>query len=390
VVSAVIMTFSDHRSGERETRGPPRQGCDVLLVTTHLGPGGTREMLDLIAEELLAQGLVVRVAALYRGRDGAVRDVPCDVLLEREIMSASGYVIAFIRLIKRTCVIRPAAILSFMPAANIMGALSGAICGVHRRLATHHQPAWTQHSALRIIDRVLGSIGIYSNVVAISRSIQASLANYPRSYVNRVCIIPNAIRPVAPRNDRLAVRRHFGLRADSVLFVAIGRLSPEKNLLNTLAGALRVPGIQLALAGDGPLRSEIDRYISTAHLGGKVFMLGQVDRQVAADLLFAGDVFIQLSHYEGRSLALLEALYAELAVIVSDIPSQREVLTTSDGSVAGVLCDANDVNAIAEAMSAVARDEQLRRQLAAKTRVLKRKLDSARMAREYASLLMPA
>src|SRR5262245_13557858 len=40
---------------------------DVLLVITHLTPGGSLEVLNLMAEELRKQGLSVRTVALYRG-----------------------------------------------------------------------------------------------------------------------------------------------------------------------------------------------------------------------------------------------------------------------------------------------------------------------------------
>jgi len=384
------MSLSNQGSDQRQDDSGSCHGCDALLVVTHLSPGGTREVLTLIAQELRARGLKVAIVALYRGHEADIHDFPCDIIVDRERLNARGYAKAFIQLTSRIKAMQPAALLSFMPAANIMGALSGVAVGVRRRIATHHQPGWTQHPVLRTIDRVLGSLGVYSHVIAVSESIRTSFAAYPRGYRDRICVIPNAIRPIAPRNDRLAVRRHFGLRGDAVLVAAIGRLSPEKNLFNTLAGAARVAGIQLALVGDGPLRDDIERYIAAAHLDGKVFLLGQVDHQVATDILFAADVFIQLSTFEGRSLSLLEALYAETTIVASDIPSQREVLTMSDGSLAGLVCDPDDVNAITAAISGVTTNDRLRRKLAAKASILKRGLDSMQMGREYANLVTGA
>ena len=363
------------------------RNCDVLFVVTHLSPGGTREMIALIADELRTHGLDVDVAALYRGKNADLREFACDIIIDRERLSGFGYVKAFIRLTRHVRALRPRAILSFMPAANIVGTLSAWVIGIHRRIATHHQPGWTQHPVLRILDWTWGSIGMYNQIIAISHSIQSSFADYPHWYLERIRVIPNAIKSISPRSGSASVREQFGLSADAILIVVIGRLSQEKNLFNTLAGAASAAGIQIALVGDGPLRGEIERYIAAAHLENKVFLLGHVDRQVATDILFAADVFLQLSSFEGRSLALLEAVYAEKAIVVSDIPSQREVLSLCDGSVAGLVCDPNNVNLIAAAISAVSSNERLRRELAAKTRSLKRSFDSTKMGREYVEVL---
>jgi len=130
---------------------------------------------------------------------------------------------------------------------------------------------------------------------------------------------------------------------------AIGRLSAEKNLLNTIAAVGRVAGCRLVLVGTGPLKDELVNYIAENGLSDRVLLTGHLDHQSAVDVLFASDVFLQLSFSEGRSVALLEALCAERPIVASDIPSQAEVLALASGQSAGILCDPSDVDAMANA-----------------------------------------
>jgi glycosyltransferase involved in cell wall biosynthesis len=363
--------------------------CDILFVVTHLLPGGTREALVFIARELKALGLQIGVVALYRGRTHCadLRGLDCDILVDRDQLSMAGYAQAFVRLNRRIKAMRPGAILCFMPAANVMGGISAALAGVRRRVASHHQTRTAQHRILRAIDRVLGSIGIYSQVITVSESVRASFSRYSPAYLNRVRVIPNAIRPIVPHVDKLTVRKSLGIAADAMLLAAIGRLSPEKNLLRTLVGMSRVQNAHLVLVGDGPQRSEIESYIASAGLERRVLLAGQVDRQAAVDILFASDVFIQLSLFEGRSIALLEALSASKPILASDIEAQREVLTMEDGTFAGMLVDPTDQDAIANAILTIANSEGLRLELGTKAGALAARLDPFRMAQDYVALL---
>jgi glycosyltransferase involved in cell wall biosynthesis len=371
----------------------PLQGasqCDVLFVLTHLAPGGTLEMLSLIAKELQALGLRVAIVALYRGRDGDLRDLNCDILIDKEYLSMGGYAEAFFKLAQRIKAIRPAAVLSLMPAANVMGAISAALAGVSRRVASHHQTPTAQHGIVRVIDRVLGSIGMYSQMVVVSQSVRASFLKYSRSYLNRVRVIPNAIRPIFPHVDKLTVRKSLKIAPDAILLAVIGRLSVEKNLLRTLAGTARVQDVNIALVGDGPQRSEIESYVASLGLDQRVVLVGQVDHQSAIDILFAADVFVQLSHFEGRSTALLEALCAKKPILASDIEAQREVLTMGDGTLAGIVANPMDEGAIAAAISNIVSSERLRFELGAKAGTLAARLDLGRMGQEYVALLKGA
>jgi glycosyltransferase involved in cell wall biosynthesis len=366
--------------------------CDVLLVITKLDQGGTLEVLALVVKELQALGLRVRTIALYRGAAdaGTLRRLDCDVLVDRERLNLTGYAGAFLKLAYRIWAIRPAAVLSFMPATNVMSTVVAAFVGIRCRIASHHQPSAVQHGLLRNVDALLGALGIYSQVIAVSESVRASFANYPRAYFGRVRVIPNAVAPISPRVDRLEIRNLLAVAPHTTLVVVVGRLAGQKNLLTTLAAAARVPNTKIVLVGDGPQRPEIERFIASSGLDARVVLAGQLDHQAVIDILFAADVFVQLSLFEGRSIALLEALVAKKAILASDIEEQREVLRMDDGTLAGIVADPRDQDAIAAALSVLARSADLRLELGAKAGILAERLNPRRMGQDYLALLARA
>jgi glycosyltransferase involved in cell wall biosynthesis len=358
----------------------------VLFVLTHAGPGGTLEVLRLVTRELQALGQRVEIVSLYRGHSHP-EDIDCDVLVDDRRPGVFGYVAALVKLAKRTRTTRPAAVVGFMPVANLFGAVAAMLAGVRCRISSHHQMRTAQHWTVRALDWIFGTTGAYSRTVVVSESVRDSFRSYPKTYVDRMRVIPNAIGPISPRIDRLTVRNALGIPQDAVLLASIGRLSAAKNALRTVVATARVSDVCIVLVGDGPQRPEVERYIASEGLEGRIILAGQLDHQAAVDILFASDVFVHLSLFEGRSMAMLEALSAGKAILASDIAAQKEVMRMQDGRLAGLAVEPLDEGAITTAITSLARDEKLRRELAFRARALAAELNPAQMGRDYVALL---
>jgi glycosyltransferase involved in cell wall biosynthesis len=105
--------------------------------------------------------------------------------------------------------------------------------------------------------------------------------------------------------------------------VAVGRLSFEKGydlLLEAFAAcAGRHPEWSLEIAGEGPLRVELEAQAVAAGLGDRVRFLGLVND--VEDLFSRSDLFVLSSRFEGFPNALLEAMSVGLACIAFDCAS---------------------------------------------------------------------
>lgn len=172
--------------------------------------------------------------------------------------------------------------------------------------------------------------------------------------------------PCGPQ-ARSRVRESLGVGPATPLALFVGRLVEHKNL-PTLLQAMRLlpeagPGLQLAIAGDGPLRAALAQEIEALGLEGRVRLLGE--RNDVPDLMAAANFLVLPSFREGLSNVILEAMMAGLPVIASRRGGNLELV---EHDRTGLLFDAPDAQALADAMTELASEPSLRLRLAAAAR----------------------
>jgi glycosyltransferase involved in cell wall biosynthesis len=129
---------------------------------------------------------------------------------------------------------------------------------------------------------------------------------------------------------------------DPLRVVWLGLMVPVKRLDVLLAAVRDVPGVSLVLAGDGPLRADVER---AARATGRVELLGFVADP--APLLAGADAFVLPSAAENCPLALLQAMATGLPVVASRVGGIPEVVT--DGET-GLLVSPGDPAPLAAAL----------------------------------------
>jgi glycosyltransferase involved in cell wall biosynthesis len=121
------------------------------------------------------------------------------------------------------------------------------------------------------------------------------------------------------------------------LVLAVGRLHPQKGY-DVLVDALPLLGDAIvAVAGDGPMRSELERRAPRVHWLGH--------RTDVADLYAAADVVVLPSQWEARSLTAQEALRAGRALVAAAVGGIPALV--QDGA---VLVPAGDAAALGAAV----------------------------------------
>jgi glycogen(starch) synthase len=163
--------------------------------------------------------------------------------------------------------------------------------------------------------------------------------------------------------DRFHPEQDAQDRSDGGLTVAfVGRLVANKAPIELLDAVARLPhpALRVAIVGDGPLAEEVS---TRAAADPRIDALGH--RSDVETVLNRSDVFVRTSTTEGRSLAILEAMAAGCAVIVSDIPANAELV---EHDVTGLLVPPGDVDALAAAIARLADEPDLRQRLGAAAR----------------------
>lgn len=207
----------------------------------------------------------------------------------------------------------------------------------------------------------------------------------------QVVAIPNGIgaERLSPTRAATETRAALGVDFSSLTVVTVGRLVEQKGLEYLLAAVPALVAVlgdrfRLLLAGEGRLRSSLERQAEQLGIGKYVSFLGF--RRDVGDILCASDIVVLPSLREGLSIALLEAMAMGKPVVATVIGSNREVL--QDGST-GILVPARSTGALQRALLELAQDADLRRRLgrAAKKEYLER-YSSKRMTDQYRALYL--
>jgi glycosyltransferase involved in cell wall biosynthesis len=100
-------------------------------------------------------------------------------------------------------------------------------------------------------------------------------------------------------------------RPPNPTLLAVGRLAAVKRfplLLETFVEVLRsVPDAHLTIAGDGPDKGLLQRFIEQLNLTGHVTLAGQVSDEELLDLFQSSLVPVSASHWEGWGMTITES-----------------------------------------------------------------------------------
>lgn len=135
-----------------------------------------------------------------------------------------------------------------------------------------------------------------------------------------VTVIPNGV-------DVARIRAAAPPDSHPPTVLCISRLVPYKNVGAVIRAFVDVPApAQLIVIGEGELRDDLRRLITTLGLGDRVRMLGSVSDDELIRWLRSADVYVSMSEKEAFGIAPVEAAVAGARVILSDIPAHRELV----------------------------------------------------------------
>lgn len=158
--------------------------------------------------------------------------------------------------------------------------------------------------------------------------------------------------------------------------LTVARLAPQKglDLLLETATLIKQRGIDFTwlVAGDGPLKAQLNQQIAAADLPVK--LLGR--REDIGALLSQADVVVQTSYWEGQPLTLREAMQAGRAIVATDVGGSAYTLAGC-----GQLVEPQ-ADPLADAVVAVISDPKRRETLEAASRAAVAKIPGETQLRE--------
>jgi len=199
----------------------------------------------------------------------------------------------------------------------------------------------------------------YRRIIAVSEEVRRCYARQLGVPDRRLAVVHNAVRVPSAVPRQLELRASLLNGRPDYLVLTPARLHPQKGHTFLIAAAAETPGATFVLAGDGPLRRELETQAREQHVSDRCVFLGE--RTDVPELLAAADLAVLPSLFEGLPVSVLEAMAAERPVIATAIGGTDEAITHQ---VTGLLVPPRDPAALAAAIRRLMGDPALAQRLA--------------------------
>jgi Glycosyl transferases group 1 len=156
-----------------------------------------------------------------------------------------------------------------------------------------------------------------------------------------------------------------------IRFVYLGRLVAYKSpdlLIEGFALASKTIDARLEIIGDGPMRADLEALVRKLGVANRVRFAGWLTKPDASARLRDSDVFVHPSLREPGGTSVLEAMATGLPCIVADWGGPAEYIEDGTGIRVSVASRESFVANIAEAMTQLATDPQMRADMGTKAR----------------------
>lgn len=235
--------------------------------------------------------------------------------------------------------------------AGILGRLAAWKAGVPKIIFTVHgwgineYQSWPVRFLYTWAERFAGARS--TQVVCVSETDLLKARSLKLVTGDKLCVIYNGL-PVPEKNEGL-LHEELGIRKGDIIIGTVARLAFQKDPLFLLEVAERLITSYkrdksnshpcFVFIGDGPLRSECEKFINNKGLKRSVFLLGT--REKAAELVQDFDIFVLFSRWEGLPLTIIEAMMAGRPVVANAVGGVGELVVHQE---TGLLINKLDVN----------------------------------------------
>lgn len=196
-----------------------------------------------------------------------------------------------------------------------------------QRVTTIHNNMFEDY--IQSYGKVKGRIYILMHLAALKKldlciCCSKSVYTVMRHYLKNVTFIRNGIEEKKAQHN--ISREDLRIPQNATVFIYAGGLTYGKNIRFLIHGFVKAhfPDEYLLVLGDGP-EKEICREIADDH----VKLLGFQNDPIA--YFNISDIYTSASRSEGLSISALEAMSCGLGLLLSDIPSHREMTSMGNG-----------------------------------------------------------
>jgi glycosyltransferase involved in cell wall biosynthesis len=227
---------------------------------------------------------------------------------------------------------------------RIVGKLLGIPTIIHAHDDNSNYP-WHQNLA----DLLL--VPFTKNAIAISQAVMESCITKRRVNKNKLTVLPNGIlfdKFVSVSKEQIQKEKHrLGVDSAANIVGTVARLRKEKGIKYLLQAAPNVlsqfPNTYFLIAGDGPLRNELETLANQLGIQDKIIFAGFCDNIPL--ILSVINIFAAPSLTEGLGLGILEAMAMSKPIVASNVGGIKEIL---EDNKTGLLVRSEDSKILSE------------------------------------------
>ena len=346
----------------------------ILYVITKSNFGGAQKYVYDLACAAQSRGYDVHVACGNTGEAGSDSGILVEKLRQQKIpthsiksfqrdMSPFQDIKAFWEV--ATCIwrLKPTTLHLTSSKAGGIGTFAGRILRVGNIIFTSHgltmdetwRPGW---------QKKLITFATWTTLALAHHSIMINTQTAQRArqmigLKNKIHLIFNGISEFPVKKKPLSLQElNLSIPQTKQIIGGIGELHPNKQWAGVINSMSSLPQtVHLVIIGyDGGEQKSLEKLITKLGLTDRVHLTGYV--KDAQEHLGIFDIFILPSAKEGLPFVLLEAGLAGVPIIASDLPGNRDIITSGQD---GILVDPNSMSFVM-AITMLLRDQSLRKQ----------------------------
>jgi len=183
-------------------------------------------------------------------------------------------------------------------------------------------------------DRVRVTLAAAHYVFADCEAVLAHCEALAGRRFRQACVVPWGLSEADKPEPHLGWRQRFGAEKSKVVLCPRGFspvYRPEVVVASFAQAFARNESLRLWLAGSDGLQSPVEQMVNDLGLRGVVRFLGRLNQADLAGCFAEADVYLSCADSDGTSISLLQAMYAGLPCVVTDLPSNHEWLEPMGG-----------------------------------------------------------
>lgn len=181
-------------------------------------------------------------------------------------------------------------------------------------------------------------------------------------------------------------------QGDKKVVLFVGRLAEKKGVSYAIEAMRQVNNAMLVIAGDGPLKSRLQRQAERVQKesGSTILFLGAKTHEELKGIYASADLFVMPSitakdgDKEGFGLVILEAFASGLPIVASRSGGITDIV--KDG-VNGYLAEEKDVSGLADRINIVLQDKNIYNKMQTEAKKTAQRYDYCEIAKRYAVFL---